>query len=55
MVSSKKSKIQSHNLAPAILAGLMPIVTEETSDDPDDDAPARVRPFLYQYTRDYTY
>jgi hypothetical protein len=39
---SKRSKIQSHNLAPAILEGLMPITTEEEPDDIDDDAPARV-------------
>lgn len=42
---SKKSKIQSHNLAPAILEGLMPITTEEEPDDVDDDAPSRVRIF----------
>lgn len=40
---SKKSKIQSNNLAPAILDGLMPITTEEEPEDIDDDAPARVR------------
>jgi hypothetical protein len=42
---SKKSKIQSHNLAPAILEGLMPITTEEEPEDVDDDAPSRVRIF----------
>ena len=40
---SKKSKIQSHSIAPAILEGLMPITTEEEPDDVDDDAPSRVR------------
>lgn len=39
---SKKSKIQSTNLAPAILQGLMPITTEEEPQDIDDDAPSRV-------------
>lgn len=38
---SKKSKVQSHNLAPAILEGLMPITTEEEPEDIDDDAPSR--------------
>ncbi|KAG5652615.1 hypothetical protein H0H81_004344 [Sphagnurus paluster] len=37
----KKSKIQSHNLAPAILEGLMPIATEDEPEDLDDDAPSR--------------
>ncbi|RDB23353.1 putative importin subunit beta-4 [Hypsizygus marmoreus] len=40
-VQYKKSKIQSHNLAPAILEGLMPIATEDEPDDLDDDAPSR--------------
>ena len=40
--SSKKSKIQSQNLAPAILEGLMPIATEPEPEDIDDDAPCRV-------------
>ena len=38
---SKKSKVQSHGLAPAILEGLMPITTEEEPEDIDDDAPSR--------------
>ncbi|KAG5353801.1 hypothetical protein C0989_001918 [Termitomyces sp. Mn162] len=33
--------IQSNNLAPAILEGLMPIATEEEPEDLDDDAPSR--------------
>lgn len=44
---SKKSKIQSHGLAPAILEGLMPITTEEEPEDADDDAPCRVRLFVF--------
>ncbi|TFK40003.1 ARM repeat-containing protein [Crucibulum laeve] len=40
-VQYKKSKIQSHNLAPAILEGLMPITTEDEPEDIDDDAPSR--------------
>ncbi|KAF8963447.1 armadillo-type protein [Flammula alnicola] len=40
-VQYKKSKIQSQNLAPAILEGLMPITTEEEPEDIDDDAPSR--------------
>ncbi|KAG6891210.1 hypothetical protein C0995_008462 [Termitomyces sp. Mi166 len=40
-VQYKKSKIQSNNLAPAILDGLMPIATEEEPEDLDDDAPSR--------------
>lgn len=39
---SKKSKVQSHNLAAAILEGLMPIATEEEPEDTDEDAPCRV-------------
>ena len=39
---SKKSKVQSHNLASAILEGLMPIATEEEPEDADEDAPCRV-------------
>jgi hypothetical protein len=39
---SKKSKIQSHGLAPAILEGLMPIASEDEPEDIDDDAPSRV-------------
>ena len=38
---SKKTKIQSHNLAGAILEGLMPITTEEP-EEIDDDAACRV-------------
>ncbi|PFH51906.1 hypothetical protein AMATHDRAFT_58124 [Amanita thiersii Skay4041] len=40
-VQYKKSKIQSHNLAGAILEGLMPITTEDEPQDIDDDAPSR--------------
>jgi hypothetical protein len=40
-VQYKKSKIQSNNLAPGILDGLMPITAEEEPEDIDDDAPAR--------------
>ncbi|KAI0782615.1 ARM repeat-containing protein [Abortiporus biennis] len=40
-VQYKKSKVQSHNLAPALLEGLMPITTEEEPEDIDDDAPSR--------------
>ncbi|KAF9005943.1 armadillo-type protein, partial [Cyathus striatus] len=40
-VQYKKSKVQSHNLAPAILEGLMPITTEDEPEDIDDDAPSR--------------
>ena len=39
---SKKTKIQSHNLAAAILEGLMPITTEDEPEDVDDDAACRV-------------
>ena len=44
--SSKKSKIQSHNLAPAILEDLMPITAEHEPEDPDDDTPSRVCLFI---------
>ncbi|KAJ8521728.1 hypothetical protein ONZ45_g1611 [Pleurotus djamor] len=40
-VQYKKSKIQSQNLAPAILEGLMPIASEDEPADVDDDAPSR--------------
>lgn len=40
-VQYKKSKVQSHGLAPAILEGLMPIATEEEPEDVDDDSPSR--------------
>jgi importin-4 len=40
-VQYKKSKIQSNNLAGAILNGLMPIASEEEPEDADDDAPSR--------------
>ncbi|KAL0953706.1 hypothetical protein HGRIS_004898 [Hohenbuehelia grisea] len=40
-VQYKKSKVQSHNLAPAILEGLMPIASEPEPEDMDDDAPSR--------------
>lgn len=39
---SKKSKVQSHNLAGAILSGLMPVTTEDEPEDIDDDSPSRV-------------
>jgi hypothetical protein len=39
---SKKSKLQSKNLAPSILEGLMPITTEAEPGDADDDTPSRV-------------
>lgn len=39
---SKQSKVQSHNLAPAILEGLMPIASEEEPEAIDDDARSRV-------------
>ena len=45
---SKKTRIQSHGLAPAILEGLMPIVTEPEPEDVDDDAPCRVSTTLLQ-------
>ena len=38
---SKKSKVQSANLAPAILQGLMPITVEPEPEDVEDDAPCR--------------
>ncbi|KDQ49200.1 hypothetical protein JAAARDRAFT_43038 [Jaapia argillacea MUCL 33604] len=40
-VEYKKSKVQSNNLAPAILEGLMPIACEEEPEDVDDEAPSR--------------
>ncbi|KAF7790180.1 hypothetical protein EIP86_001132 [Pleurotus ostreatoroseus] len=40
-VQYKKTKIQSHNLAAAILEGLMPITTEDEPEDADDDAACR--------------
>lgn len=40
-VQYKKSKIQGHNLASAILHGLMPITTENEPEDLDDDTPSR--------------
>jgi hypothetical protein len=40
--SSKKSKVQSLDLAGQILQGLMPITTEAEPEDIDDDAPSRV-------------
>jgi hypothetical protein len=43
VVCSKKSKIQSLGLGPAILNGLMSIATEDEPADADEDAPARVR------------
>ena len=50
-VNSKKSKVQSHALAPAILEGLMPIATEDEPQDIDDDAPSRVRLLIYLHFR----
>ncbi|KAJ8690922.1 hypothetical protein PTI98_010540 [Pleurotus ostreatus] len=40
-VQYKQSKVQSHNLAPAILEGLMPIASEEEPEAIDDDARSR--------------
>ncbi|KAI0085836.1 ARM repeat-containing protein [Irpex rosettiformis] len=40
-VQYKKSKVQSNNLAAAILQGLLPIATEEEPEDNDEDAPCR--------------
>ncbi|KAF5362127.1 hypothetical protein D9756_002481 [Leucocoprinus leucothites] len=40
-VQYKKSKVQSHNLAGAILEGLMPVTTEDEPEDIDDDSPSR--------------
>ncbi|CCO26172.1 putative importin subunit beta-4 AltName: Full=Importin-123 [Rhizoctonia solani AG-1 IB] len=40
-VKYKKSRIQSLNLAKPILEGLMPIGTEEDSEDADDECPSR--------------
>lgn len=49
IICSKKSKVQSHGLAPAILEGLMPIVTEEEPEDTDEDAPCRVSAAFYRF------
>ncbi|KAJ3520507.1 hypothetical protein NM688_g9152 [Phlebia brevispora] len=51
-VQYKKTKIQSHNLAGAILEGLMPITTEDEPEDIDDDAACRVSNFI---ERNFTY
>ncbi|TFK52121.1 ARM repeat-containing protein [Heliocybe sulcata] len=40
-VEYKKSKIQSNELAPVILQGLMPIACEPEPEDIDDEAPSR--------------
>ncbi|PCH44091.1 ARM repeat-containing protein [Wolfiporia cocos MD-104 SS10] len=40
-IQYKKSKVQAHGLAPAILEGLMPIATEAEPEDMDEDAPSR--------------
>ncbi|KAJ3571829.1 hypothetical protein NP233_g3504 [Leucocoprinus birnbaumii] len=40
-VQYKKSKVQSNNLAGAILEGLMPVTTEDEPEDIDDDSPSR--------------
>ncbi|EPQ56762.1 ARM repeat-containing protein [Gloeophyllum trabeum ATCC 11539] len=40
-VEYKKSKIQSNDLAPVILQGLMPIACEPEPEDVDDEAPSR--------------
>ena len=53
-VSSKKSKVQSHGLAPAILEGLMPIVTEEEPEEADEDAPCRVSPLPFSLQAEFT-
>ena len=42
---SKISKIQSPNLAGAIIEGLMPITAEPEAEDVDEDVPSRVRIF----------
>lgn len=47
-LSSKKSKLQSLNLAPVMLERLMPITTEEEPEDVDDDAPSRVSARLHR-------
>lgn len=44
MIYSKKSKVQSHNLAGAILEGLLPIACEDEPEDIDEDATSRVGP-----------
>jgi hypothetical protein len=49
IIFSKKSKVQSNGLAPAILEGLMPITTETEPEDIDDDAPSRVRLDTYHF------
>lgn len=53
--SSKKTKIQSHNLAPAILEGLMPITTEDEPEDIDDDAACRVSDYVGRQLVFFTY
>ncbi|TFY51514.1 hypothetical protein EVJ58_g10525, partial [Rhodofomes roseus] len=40
-VQYKKSKVQAHNLAPAILEDLLSITTEPEPEDADEDAPSR--------------
>lgn len=40
-VQYKKSKVQSHNLAGAILEGLLPIACEDEPEDIDEDATSR--------------
>lgn len=42
-VSSKKTKIQSLNLAKPIIEGLLPIGATQEPEDSDEDSPARVR------------
>jgi hypothetical protein len=41
--TSKKSKVQSHGLAAAILEGLMPVASEDEPEDINDESPSRVR------------
>lgn len=48
---SKKTRIQSQNLAAAILEGLMPIGTEAEPEDGDDEVPSRVRSFMFPHIR----
>lgn len=44
MVLSKKSKIQSLNLAKPIMEVLLPIGSEADPEDNDEDSPSRVSP-----------
>ena len=49
--NSKKSRIQSQNLAAAILEGLMPIGTGPEPEDVDDEVPSRVCMVQQYFTR----